>query len=76
YVALTRAREKLYLVGSVRNLERALHKWAQTAALPRSPQGALPNHVLAQARCFLDWVGPALLGHPDVAPVLAAAEVE
>lgn len=70
YVALTRAREKLYLVGSVRNLEGSLGKWAQTAALPRSPQGALPDYALAQARCFLDWIGPALISHPDLASVL------
>lgn len=73
YVALTRAREKLFLVGSVRNLERALGRWVQTAALPRSPQGALPNHELAQARCFLDWVGPALVRHPEIAPSLEVA---
>ncbi len=73
YVALTRAREKLYLVGSVRNLERALKRWVQTAALPRSPQGALPDQALAQARCFLDWIGPALVSHPDIAPSLVAA---
>ena len=70
YVALTRAREKLYLVGSLRNLERTLEKWVQTARLPRNEQGALPNHVLAQARCFLDWIGPALISHPDIASSL------
>lgn len=70
YVALTRAREKLYLVGSVRNWEKTLEKWVKTAALPRNAQGALPDQTLAQARCFLDWVGPAIVAHPDVATSL------
>ena len=74
YVALTRAREKLYLVGSVRNRERVIEKWVHTAALPRNAQGALPDHVLAQARCFLDWVGPAVIAHPDVAASLGLAD--
>ncbi|NLW17027.1 MAG: helicase-exonuclease AddAB subunit AddA [Firmicutes bacterium] len=70
YVALTRAREKLYLVGAVRNRDRTIEKWLETAALPRNSQGALPDHALVQARRFLDWVGPALVGHPDVASSL------
>lgn len=76
YVALTRAREKLYLVGSQRNLPQALAKWAEVAALPRSAQGALPEDVLADARSFLDWLGPALVGHPHALPLLQSIGLE
>lgn len=31
YVALTRAKEKLILTGTVRNLQRSVEKWAETA---------------------------------------------
>jgi ATP-dependent helicase/nuclease subunit A len=75
YVALTRAREKLYLVGSQRNLPQAVAKWLQTAALPRSTQGALPEDMLAEGRCFLDWLGPALVSHPQAASLLQAVGV-
>lgn len=65
YVALTRAREKLYLVGSQRNLPHAMAKWATAADLPRGVRDSLPEGMLAEGRCFLDWLGPALMGHPD-----------
>lgn len=75
YVAVTRAREKLYLVGSQRNLPRALTKWTETAAGARDGQGAFSPEVLAAARCFLDWIGPAVAGHPDAQLALQAAGI-
>ncbi len=50
YVALTRAREKLFLVGSVRDLDKHIDIWRE---LP-GPTGS--------AMKYLDWLGPALLG--------------
>lgn len=76
YVALTRAREKLYLIGSQRNLPQAAAKWLRVAELPRSEQGALPEDMLAEGRCFLDWLGPSLVGHPDASSWLRAIDLE
>lgn len=55
YVALTRARERLILVGSVRDLEETAANWRHWAGTD-----PLPHGVVAAAQCALDWIGPAL----------------
>ncbi|MCD1261589.1 UvrD-helicase domain-containing protein [Paenibacillus athensensis] len=61
YVALTRAREKLILLGTVKSLNKLLGAWSRHLA---GGQPHLPDYELARAKCYLDWVGPALLRHP------------
>ncbi|HZG84702.1 helicase-exonuclease AddAB subunit AddA [Paenibacillus sp.] len=61
YVALTRAKEKLILVGSAKELPKRLAEWNALAALP-GPK--LPAHAVRRGACFLDWLVPALLRHP------------
>lgn len=51
YVAMTRAKEKLYLVGSANNLEKELRKWHKKD--------------ISSAQTYLDWVVPLLLGKVD-----------
>ncbi|HBQ64719.1 MAG TPA: helicase-exonuclease AddAB subunit AddA, partial [Clostridiales bacterium] len=63
YVALTRAREKLILTGVVKNMARTAGRWVLTAA--DAPGFPLPVHALAKARCYLDWIGPSLIRHPQ-----------
>ncbi|HHX50745.1 MAG TPA: UvrD-helicase domain-containing protein, partial [Clostridia bacterium] len=58
YVALTRAREKLILVGSTRELGKQRQEWSDYA----NGEEPLPVPLLASARCYLDWLGPALAG--------------
>ncbi|MDD9268685.1 helicase-exonuclease AddAB subunit AddA [Paenibacillus sp. GCM10023248] len=62
YVALTRAREKLYLLGTVKSLDKLLRGWGRH--LSRA-EWVLPDFELAKAKSYLDWVGPSLLRHPD-----------
>ncbi|SEB40972.1 helicase-exonuclease AddAB subunit AddA [Paenibacillus sp. GP183] len=62
YVALTRAREKLVLLGTVKSLDKLLRAWSRHV---HAPDFLLPDYELAKARCYLDWIGPALLRHPD-----------
>lgn len=62
YVALTRAREKLYLLGTVKSLDKLLADWGRH--LDRE-DSLLPDYELGKAKCYLDWVGPALIRHPD-----------
>lgn len=64
YVALTRAREKLILVGSVRGLRNRAEGWCEHLS---QEDWALPDAVLAAARTYLDWLCPALVRHPDAA---------
>ncbi len=60
YVAATRAREKLILVGAVRNLADTWTKWRSTALYEPSHIGPLRESVLLGAKQYLDWIGPAI----------------
>ncbi len=62
YVALTRAKERLFLYGNLDNFENTLLKWQRTADWA---EVALPEGQLRSAKCFLDWIGPALARHPE-----------
>ncbi|PZE22710.1 helicase-exonuclease AddAB subunit AddA [Paenibacillus xerothermodurans] len=62
YVALTRAREKLYLLATVKEVDKLLHSWSRYL---EHEARLLPDEALAKARSYIDWIGPALLRHPD-----------
>ena len=53
YVALTRAKDKLILIGSLRNLQKSIEKWAQ----------AIGSYQFSKGKSYLDWIGPILLRH-------------
>ena len=61
YVALTRAKEKLFLVGTVKSLEKSLKKWR--GALGQT-EWLLSDYDRAEASSYLDWIGPSLMRHP------------
>lgn len=62
YVAMTRAREKLIITGSVRNIQ----KFAQNACVQASSTTqTLPDYYILQAKSYLDWLGFALSRHRD-----------
>jgi ATP-dependent helicase/nuclease subunit A len=60
YVAMTRARERLVIVGSDRNLEKSASKWHNGSS---KTGWGLPEEILYSARGFLDWVGSSLVRH-------------
>ncbi|MGM0846807.1 MAG: helicase-exonuclease AddAB subunit AddA [Bacillota bacterium] len=62
YVALTRAKEKLYLIGTVKDAEKSIKQWNAAA---RHQEWLLPDFDRAKALSFMDWVGPALVRHRD-----------
>ena len=53
YVALTRAKDKLIMVGLEKNLEKKLENWCH----------AISPYNLANGKNYLDWVGPLVLRH-------------
>ncbi|GGG10764.1 helicase-exonuclease AddAB subunit AddA [Paenibacillus abyssi] len=53
YVALTRPKEKLFLVGTASDAQKQLERWQAAAA-----SGYIPDHSLASARRFMDWLLP------------------
>ncbi|WP_223067146.1 helicase-exonuclease AddAB subunit AddA [Paenibacillus caui] len=60
YVALTRPKDKLILVSAVKDLEKAAAGWSQSL---HSKEELLPDYLLARSRCYMDWIGPALIRH-------------
>lgn len=73
YVAVTRAREKLILVGSVKDIPKHARLWCDNSAHPHWP---LPDADLAGAQCFLDWISPAVARHKEGEPLRQLANVE
>ncbi|WP_209847146.1 helicase-exonuclease AddAB subunit AddA [Paenibacillus sediminis] len=61
YVGLTRPKEKMILVATVKDLAKKVASWSQVGQLE---QLVLPDDLLARGRSYLDWVGPALIRHP------------
>ncbi|MDP2872257.1 MAG: helicase-exonuclease AddAB subunit AddA [Bacillota bacterium] len=85
YVAMTRARERMVLSGSVRGLKSRLAAWAATAAgggsasapdgQPRDATQAaeLPEAAVVTASTYLDWICRAVARHADGAIIVDTA---
>ena len=59
YVAFTRPKDKLILIGSIRNVKNAVKGWVKPIN---------PFH-LSKAKRYLDWICPVLMGHEAGAPL-------
>ncbi|WP_077603289.1 helicase-exonuclease AddAB subunit AddA [Oceanobacillus sojae] len=71
YVALTRAEEKLFMVGTVNSAEKRKASWSW---LVHHADWVLPAYFRVGAKNYLDWVGPALIRHPQ-AEILREEEI-
>ncbi len=67
YVALTRAKEKLFLLGSINDTDKQLEKWKNSAAIRT---WLLKDYERASAVSYLDWIGPVLIRHNDCTELL------
>lgn len=63
YVAMTRPKEKLILVDALYGAEKRLQKLTAAAACPVMPE------VVAEGKCFGDWILLPLLCRPEAAPL-------
>jgi len=75
YVALTRAREKLILTASSRNLAERMEKWSQFSL----EEGRVPCTVLTLAGSYLDWIFMSMRENSvriDVKEETAAGQLE
>ncbi|WP_420799840.1 helicase-exonuclease AddAB subunit AddA [Paenibacillus paridis] len=54
YVALTRPKEKMFLVATVADAEAKLKRWLASV----DANGMMPDFRVAAARSFIDWLGP------------------
>lgn len=62
YVALTRAREKLILIGSAKKLSQSCASWCRALG---EPAEKLPASQVIKAKSYLDWIGMAVARHAD-----------
>lgn len=62
YVALTRAKEKLYLVGTLKDADKTIDEWNESVS---QQEWLLQDYERASATSYLDWIGPALIRHQD-----------
>ncbi|NMA90737.1 MAG: helicase-exonuclease AddAB subunit AddA [Amphibacillus sp.] len=60
YVALTRAKEKLVMVGSVNSFEKKQNLWLETV---EQPDWTLPSATRLQMSSYMDWVGASVIRH-------------
>ncbi len=61
YVALTRAREQLIVIGTKKNAQKYLYSMGMGAELG----GRIPPYKLLSAKSYLDWFVMALITHPN-----------
>lgn len=66
YVAMTRAKEKLILTGTITKLEKHLLEYER---LLRRREVKLPVYILEKARDYWGWILPALIRHPAMEAV-------
>lgn len=66
YVAMTRAKERLILVGSVKDWEKVRSKWCEVQQLPTDVM--LPEYLRARAKNYLEWIGPVVARHNCFVP--------
>ncbi|MBB3108981.1 ATP-dependent helicase/nuclease subunit A [Paenibacillus phyllosphaerae] len=73
YVALTRPKEKMFLVGTTSDAASLLERWEGALDMNRE----LPDFRLSQAKRFIDWVGPlAMYGGAEVKVYQADSSME
>src|SRR5699024_3913231 len=60
YVATTRAKEKLVMIGTVASFAKKQDNWQ---SLLNHEEWVLPAHYRLASKSYLDWVGPALIRH-------------
>lgn len=71
YVAMTRPKEKLILLGTVKDAAAELERWRNLVR----KDGVVPDHALTSARCYLDWLMPPVLrfAEPEAADAAGGA---
>ncbi|WP_416150503.1 helicase-exonuclease AddAB subunit AddA [Salipaludibacillus sp. HK11] len=73
YVGLTRAKEKLFLTGTVKDVEKSFEKWGESVT---QNGWLLPNINRKKASSFLDWIVPAVFRHQAVSPLLENLDLD
>ncbi|PGV46023.1 helicase-exonuclease AddAB subunit AddA [Bacillus sp. AFS037270] len=62
YVAMTRAKEKLYVTATLKDAGKQIDKWKEVSL---HNEWLLKDYERASAMSYIDWIGPALIRHQD-----------
>jgi len=77
YVALTRAKEKLILTGSKKDIAAKVEVYAQDAQARNLERGQLLSYLSREsAATYLDWLLPAILSYGDKYPIICVSAEE
>ncbi len=60
YVAMTRAKEKLYLTATLKDAQKKIDQWNDASS---QTEWLLKDYDRASAVSYIDWIGPALVRH-------------
>ena len=60
YVALTRAEQKLFLVGSYESQEEAIKEWGETREYPNKVLSSIER---LKSHSFMEWIGKSIIRH-------------
>lgn len=71
YVAMTRAKEKLILVGAVGSLQKKINTCSEYGEKRRIPAG-----FVSECSSYLDWILTALINHPDCGELRKLCETQ
>lgn len=64
YVAMTRAKEKLVMIGTLNDVQKKLEQTTQLVSAEE--KWLLPKHIRTEAKSYFDWVIPAMIRHHHV----------
>ncbi|MBU3161085.1 helicase-exonuclease AddAB subunit AddA [Clostridium frigoris] len=73
YVALTRAKEKLIITGSIRNIDKNLSR--MSSSLDESSE-KLGEYEILKGKSYLDWIIPTVIRHVDGKPLRERIQIE
>jgi ATP-dependent helicase/nuclease subunit A len=62
YVAMTRAKEKLYLTATLKDAQKKIDQWNEVSS---HTEWLLKDYERAAVSSYIDWIGPALVRHQD-----------
>lgn len=66
YVAFTRAKEKLIITGSTRNIQDSIKRWSNGV----ENSDTISQYEILKGKNFLDWIMPCVLKHRDLSNLL------
>jgi ATP-dependent helicase/nuclease subunit A len=72
YVAMTRAKEKLYATATLKDALKKIEQWNESSS---NTDWLLKDYERASAASYIDWIGPALIRHKDSGELRTTGEM-